>query len=155
MSGSAMCERIGRLKRFLAPAVAEAIDPLPCPNPAERAVRLAVAMRDAMAALAETWLQRGYKIGFGVGIAQGFATLGQIGVEGRLDYTAVGTVINTAARLCEAAKNGQILHPYTQRRLPRPPAGHLPGHNLYFGAQANDYAEEHRAESLHRRDSSA
>lgn len=104
-----MCERIGRLKRFLAPAVAEAIDPLPCPNPAERAVRLAVAMRDAMAALAETWLQRGYKIGFGVGIAQGFATLGQIGVEGRLDYTAVGTVINTAARLCEAAKNGQIL----------------------------------------------
>jgi class 3 adenylate cyclase len=84
-------------------------DPLPCPNPAERAVRLAIAMRDAMAELAETWLQRGYQIGFGVGIAQGFATLGQIGVEGRLDYTAVGTVINTAARLCDAAKNGQIL----------------------------------------------
>ena len=84
-------------------------DPLPCPNPAERAVQLAVAMRDAMAQLAQTWLGRGHRIGFGVGIAQGFATLGQIGFEGRLDYSAVGTVINTAARLCEAAKNGEIL----------------------------------------------
>src|SRR5260370_4122920 len=84
-------------------------DPLPCPNPAERAVRLAVDMRDAMAALARTWRQRGHQIGFGIGIAQGFATLGQIGFEGRFDYSAIGTVINTAARLCEAATNGQIL----------------------------------------------
>ena len=84
-------------------------DPLPCPNPAERAVQLAVAMREAMTLLAATWRRRGYQIGFGVGIAQGFATLGQIGFEGRLDYSAVGTVINTAARLCEAAKDGQIL----------------------------------------------
>jgi class 3 adenylate cyclase len=84
-------------------------DPLPCPDPAERSVRLAVAMRDAVAALAETWRRRGHQIGFGIGIAQGFATLGQIGFEGRFDYSAIGTVINTAARLCEAATNGQIL----------------------------------------------
>jgi class 3 adenylate cyclase len=84
-------------------------DPLPCPNPAERAVQLAVAMREAMVLLAATWRRRGHQIGFGVGIAQGFATLGQIGFEGRLDYSAVGTVINTAARLCEVAKDGQIL----------------------------------------------
>ena len=84
-------------------------DPLPCPNPAERAVALAVAMRDAVAALARTWRSHDYQLGFGVGIAQGFATLGQIGFEGRFDYSAIGTVINTAARLCEAAKDGQIL----------------------------------------------
>ena len=84
-------------------------DPLPCPNPVERAVGLAVAMRDAVAALAQTWRRHGYKIGFGIGIAQGFATLGQIGFEGRFDYSAIGTVINAAARLCEAAKDGQIL----------------------------------------------
>jgi class 3 adenylate cyclase len=84
-------------------------DPLPCPNPAERAVGLAVAMRDAVAALAQNWRRHDYQVGFGVGIAQGFATLGQIGFEGRFDYSAIGTVINTAARLCEAAKDGQIL----------------------------------------------
>jgi class 3 adenylate cyclase len=84
-------------------------DPLPCPNPVERAVDLAVAMRDAVAALAQSWRRHGYQIGFGIGIAQGFATLGQIGFEGRFDYSAIGTVINTAARLCEAAKDGQIL----------------------------------------------
>ncbi len=84
-------------------------DPLPCPNPAERAVGLAVAMRDAVAALAHTWRRRDYQIGFGIGIAQGFATLGQIGFKGRFDYSAIGTVINTAARLCETAKDGQIL----------------------------------------------
>jgi len=84
-------------------------DPLPCPNPAERAVRLAVAMRDAVAALAVAWRRRGHQIGFGVGIAQGFATLGQIGFEGRFDYSAIGTVVNTAARLSDAAADGQIL----------------------------------------------
>jgi class 3 adenylate cyclase len=84
-------------------------DPLPCPNPAERAVALAVGMRDAVAALAQKWRRHDYQLGFGIGIAQGFATLGQIGFEGRFDYSAIGTVINTAARLCEAAKDGQIL----------------------------------------------
>jgi len=84
-------------------------DPLPCPNPAERAVGLAVAMRDAVAALAQAWRRHDYQIGFGIGVAQGFATLGQIGFEGRFDYSAIGTVITTAARLCETAKDGQIL----------------------------------------------
>jgi class 3 adenylate cyclase len=84
-------------------------DPLPCPNPAERAVSLAIAMRDAVAALAQNWRRHDYELGFGIGIAQGFATLGQIGFEGRFDYSAIGTVINTAARLCEVAKDGQIL----------------------------------------------
>ena len=84
-------------------------DPLPCPNSAERAVSLAIAMRDAVAALAQSWHRHDYQLGFGIGIAQGFATLGQIGFEGRFDYSAIGTVINTAARLCEAAKDGQVL----------------------------------------------
>ncbi len=84
-------------------------DPLPCPNPVERAVALAVAMRDAVTELAETWRRHDYQLGFGIGIAQGYATLGQIGFEGRFDYSAIGTVINTAARLCDAAKDGQIL----------------------------------------------
>jgi class 3 adenylate cyclase len=84
-------------------------DPLPCPNPAERAVRLAIGMRDAMARLANDWQRRGYTIGFGIGIAQGFATLGQIGFENRFDYSAIGTVVNTAARLSDVAADGQIL----------------------------------------------
>jgi class 3 adenylate cyclase len=84
-------------------------DPLPCPNPAERAVRLAVGMREAVAKIAGVWRRRGYQIGFGVGIAQGFATLGQIGFEGRFDYSAIGTVVNTASRLSDAAADGQIL----------------------------------------------
>jgi len=88
-------------------------DPVPCPDPALRAVRLAVEMRDAAVSLARSWMARGHEIGFGVGIAQGYATLGRIGFEGRFDYTAIGTVTNVAARLCAEAKDGQIL--MTQR----------------------------------------
>ena len=84
-------------------------DPVPCPDPAERAVRLAVAMRAAVERLKEDWRRRGHAIGFGVGIAQGYATLGRIGFEGRQEYSAIGTVINLAARLCSEAKDGQIL----------------------------------------------
>jgi adenylate cyclase len=84
-------------------------DPLPCPDPAERAVRLAVAMREAIAAQAVGWRKRGYHIGFGVGIAQGYATIGCVGFEGRFDYSAIGTVTNLAARLCTEAKDGEIL----------------------------------------------
>jgi len=84
-------------------------DPVPCPDPALRAVRLAVEMRDAVAGLGRGWAARGHAIGFGVGIAQGYATLGQIGFEGRSDYTAIGTVTNLAARLCDMADDGQIL----------------------------------------------
>jgi adenylate cyclase len=100
----------GTLDRFVGDGVMVFFnDPLPCPDPAERAVRLAIAMRAAVGVLAAAWRRRGHKIGFGIGIAQGFATLGQIGFEGRFDYSAIGTVINTAARLCEKAEDGQIL----------------------------------------------
>jgi class 3 adenylate cyclase len=84
-------------------------DPVPCPDPAERAVKMAVAMREAARALIAKWRRRGRELGFGVGIAQGYATLGQIGFAERAGYTAIGTVCNLAARLCAEAKDGQIL----------------------------------------------
>jgi class 3 adenylate cyclase len=84
-------------------------DTLPCPDAAQRAVFLAIAMRDAMADLSEAWAQRGHRIGFGIGIARGIAMLGKIGFAGRIDYSAIGTTPNTAARLCQAAANGEIL----------------------------------------------
>jgi adenylate cyclase len=84
-------------------------DPLPCHDPADRAVRMAVAMRDAVVELARRWSRRGHDLGFGVGIAHGHATLGRIGFEGRSDYAAIGTVTNLAARLCGEAAPGQIL----------------------------------------------
>jgi class 3 adenylate cyclase len=84
-------------------------DPIEVPNPAERAVRMAVAMRDRVADLAVAWRKRGWDLGVGVGIAQGYATIGAIGFEGRLDYGAIGTVTNLAARLCAEARAGQVL----------------------------------------------
>ncbi len=84
-------------------------DPVPVPDHAERAVRMAVAMRETMAGLAEKWRRRGDDLGIGIGIAQGYATIGAIGFEGRWDYGAIGTVTNLAFRLCGEAKPGQIL----------------------------------------------
>ena len=84
-------------------------DPLPCPDAPERAARLAIEMRDAVAALAPGWKRRGHVLGVGIGMAQGYATLGRIGFEDRFDYTAIGAVINLAARLCADAGDGQIL----------------------------------------------
>jgi adenylate cyclase len=84
-------------------------DPLPIDDPAERAVMMAVAMRDRVAELAAGWSRRGNDLGFGIGIAQGFATLGRIGFEGRFDYAAIGSVTNLAARLCAEAGPSQIL----------------------------------------------
>jgi class 3 adenylate cyclase/CheY-like chemotaxis protein len=84
-------------------------DPLPCPNPAERAVRMAAEMRARVGELRELWRKRGHQLDFGVGIAMGYATLGKIGFEGRFDYGAIGTVTNLASRLCDEAKGGQIL----------------------------------------------
>ena len=84
-------------------------DPVPMPDPAERAVKMAVAMREAAGTLIADWRERGRDLGFGAGIAQGYATLGQIGFSERSGYTAIGTVCNVAARLCAEAKDGQIL----------------------------------------------
>src|SRR5271165_5323709 len=84
-------------------------DPLPCPDAAERAVRMAEAMRAAVGERLAGWGRRGFDLGFGIGVAQGYATLGRIGFEERLDYTAIGTVANLAARLCAEAQDGQIL----------------------------------------------
>jgi class 3 adenylate cyclase len=84
-------------------------DPLPCPDAPQRAARLALEMRDAVAALGNVWSKRGHRLGFGIGMAQGYATLGRIGFEDRFDYTAIGAVINLASRLCSEAANGQIL----------------------------------------------
>jgi adenylate cyclase len=84
-------------------------DPVPCPDPAARAVRMSVAMRDAVTALLKEWRRRGHSLGFGTGIAIGDATIGRIGFEGRFDYAAIGTVTNLSARLCQEARDGQIL----------------------------------------------
>jgi class 3 adenylate cyclase len=84
-------------------------DPVPCPDAPDRAVRMAVDMRARVAALAKGWRRKGYDLGFGVGIAQGYATLGRVGFPGRYDYAAIGTVTNLAARLCAMAQADQIL----------------------------------------------
>jgi class 3 adenylate cyclase len=94
-------------------------DPVPIPDPARRAVAMATAMRESAAALIFAWRRRGRKLGFGAGIAQGYATLGQIGFSERSGYTAIGTVCNVAARLCAAAKDGQILVSQRRRRIRR------------------------------------
>ncbi len=84
-------------------------DPVPCPDPAARAVRMAVAMRMRMEELLTAWRKFGYLLGFGVGIALGHATLGRLGFEGRFEYEPNGRVVNLAARLCAEAEHGQIL----------------------------------------------
>ena len=84
-------------------------DPLPCPEPAVRAVRMAVEMRDEVGKLAVKWRKYGHELGFGLGISHGYATMGRIGFEGRFDYSAIGSVVNLAARLCGEAGAGQIL----------------------------------------------
>jgi class 3 adenylate cyclase len=84
-------------------------DPLPCPNPSIRAVEMALEMRDEVAKLSVKWSHSGHDIGFGVGIAHGYATLGSVGYEGRLQYSVTGKVANLASRLCDQAKDGQIL----------------------------------------------
>lgn len=84
-------------------------DPNPVPDPALRALRMADEMRAAMRPTAAGWRRRGFLLGFGIGISQGFATLGRIGFEGRWDYTAIGTVVNLSARLCAEAADGEIL----------------------------------------------
>jgi class 3 adenylate cyclase/CheY-like chemotaxis protein len=100
----------GTLERFTGDGLMVIFnDPLPCPDAPQRAVRMAVAMRTRMYELTGQWRHHGYDLDFGVGIAQGHATLGRIGFEGRFDYSAIGSVTNLAARLCAAAEPRQIL----------------------------------------------
>ena len=131
-------QRMGRLRRFLSPQLAELIvdsgdesflashrreivvvfcdglmvffnDPVRCEDGPLRALRMSVAMRTRVRGLAETWSRRGHDLGLGIGVAQGYATLGTIGFDGRLDYAAIGSVTNLAARLCADAEPWQIL----------------------------------------------
>jgi adenylate cyclase len=100
----------GTLERFAGDGVMIIFnDPVPVENPALLAVLMALEMRSAIGALIERWRLLGHDLGFGIGIAHGFATLGTIGFEGRFDYAAIGTVSNVASRLCDEAKPGQIL----------------------------------------------
>ena len=108
--GKLVLEHQGTLERFAGDAVMVFYnDPVPVDRPAEHAVKAALAMLDAFTPIAALWKKRGYELGLGVGIAQGYATLGAIGFEGRWDYAAIGNVTNLAARLCGEAKGGQIL----------------------------------------------
>jgi class 3 adenylate cyclase len=84
-------------------------DPLPCEDPVMKAVNLANKMKSTFAEVQEYWRQRGHNLGFGIGIAYGYATLGLIGSEGRYDYTAIGNAVNVAARLCDRAEDGEVL----------------------------------------------
>jgi len=108
--GKLILEHEGTLERFTGDGMMIFFnDPVPVPNPAERAIRMAVVMRERVADLIAKWRKLGYELNFGVGIAQGYATIGAIGFEGRWDYGAIGTVTNLAARLCGEAQGGQVL----------------------------------------------
>jgi adenylate cyclase len=108
--GTLILEHEGTLERFTGDGMMIFFnDPVPVDNPAERAVRMAVVMREHVAELSRGWRRRGHDLALGVGISQGYATIGAIGFEGRWDYGAIGTVTNLSARLCGEAKGGQIL----------------------------------------------
>jgi GAF domain-containing protein len=108
--GEIIIKYSGTLERYAGDGVMVIFnDPVPIENPALQAVRMALEMRVAIGELTDKWRQLGHEIGFGIGIAHGYATLGTIGFEGRFDYAAIGTVSNVASRLCDEAKPGQIL----------------------------------------------
>jgi class 3 adenylate cyclase len=108
--GEIITKYSGTLERYAGDGVMVVFnDPVPVDKPALQAVLMALEMRDVIGALTEKWRRLGHDIGFGIGIAHGFATLGTIGFEGRFDYAAIGTVSNVASRLCDEAKPGQIL----------------------------------------------
>jgi class 3 adenylate cyclase/putative methionine-R-sulfoxide reductase with GAF domain len=108
--GEIIIKYSGTLERYAGDGVMVIFnDPVPVPNPALQAVKMALDMRVRVGALIEKWRRLDHELGFGIGIAHGFATLGTIGFEGRFDYAAIGTVSNVASRLCDEAKPGQIL----------------------------------------------
>jgi class 3 adenylate cyclase/CheY-like chemotaxis protein len=108
--GTLVLAHEGTLERFAGDGMMVFFnDPVVVPNPEERAVRMALAMRERVAELATGWRKRGYELDVGLGLAKGFATIGAIGFEGRLDYGAIGSVTNLAFRLCSEARPGQVL----------------------------------------------
>ena len=108
--GKLILDHEGTLERFTGDGMMIFFnDPVTVPDPSERATRMALEMRERVHHLVMVWRKRGYELALGVGIAQGYATIGAIGFEGRWDYGAIGTVTNLAARLCGEAKGGQIL----------------------------------------------
>lgn len=108
--GESIVAHQGTLERFAGDAIMIFFnDPIPVPNPAEEAIRMSLEMQSRFAALALKWKKRGYDLAIGIGVAQGYATLGAIGFEGRLDYGAIGTSCSLAARLCAQAQGGQTL----------------------------------------------
>jgi GAF domain-containing protein len=108
--GEIIIKYSGTLERYAGDGVMVIFnDPVPVENPASQAVLMALDMRNAIGRMIEKWRDLGHDLGFGIGIAHGFATLGTIGFEGRFDYAAIGTVSNVASRLCDEAKPGQIL----------------------------------------------
>ncbi|HKP42912.1 MAG TPA: response regulator [Mycobacterium sp.] len=116
--GTLVHEYGGTLERFTGDGVMVFFnDPIPCDDYTERAVRMVLDIRDAVKKLAVQWLRDGHDLALGIGIAQGYATLGRIGFEGRFDYAAIGSVTNLAARLCSDAGPWQVL--VTDRVLAR------------------------------------
>jgi adenylate cyclase len=107
--GEIIVKYSGTLERFADGVMVIFNDPVPVENPALQAVLMALDMRTEIGEMIEKWRDLGHDLGFGIGIAHGFATLGTIGFEGRFDYAAIGTVSNVASRLCDEAKPGQIL----------------------------------------------
>ena len=108
--GGIIHKHSGTLERYAGDGVMVIFNaPVPVPEPALAAVKMALEMRAALSALIENWRRLGHDLGFGIGISHGYATLGTIGFEGRFDYAAIGTVSNVASRLCDEAKPGQIL----------------------------------------------
>jgi adenylate cyclase len=108
--GRLILEHEGTLERFTGDGIMIFFnDPVQIPDAAARAARMVLAMQAEVAQLAAGWRKRGYDLQMGVGIAQGFATIGGIGFEGRIDYGAIGTVTNLAARLCGEARGGETL----------------------------------------------
>ena len=132
LAGPLINRHEGTLERFLGDGIMVLFnDPVPCPDPAARAVRLAGELRASFAPTLAPFQRQGATLGLGIGIAHGEATMGRIGFEGRSDYSAIGSAVNLAARLCDQARDGQILITDAIARAvadtaPTSAIGHLP-----------------------------